>query len=183
MPNKFPSTNCFVITYIYVDARIYRFCVDSLRVRFRHREKIFIRSIHLYFSFHSRFLRASLIQITLSPYFSSNPPLPSAISREEERKAKSVGEVQGRTLRIESNGIESCRVSWMERKKRRAYAFLSEGGKYAKEHRGRCIPCRKEGALFAKSNNRDALSNVTGTTREHFFPANERKMARLDVRI
>lgn len=144
------------------------------------RKYSFVRSIFISLSILDSFEHRSF---KLSPYFSSNPPLPSAISREEGRKAKSVGEVQGRTLRIESNGIESCRVSWMERKKRRAYAFLSEGGKYAKEHRGRCIPCRKEGALFAKSNNRDALSNVTGTTREHFFPANERKMARLDVRI
>lgn len=104
---------------------------------------------------------------------------------EESEKRKST-----RLLRIESNRIESCRVSRSgerneEEKEsvRFLHAFLSEGGKYAKEHRGRCIPGRKEGALFAKSNNRDALSNVTGTTREHFFPANERNMARLEVRI
>lgn len=111
-------------------------------------------------------------------------------SEESEESEESEKRKSTRLLRIESNRIESCRVSWSgerneEEKKsvRFLHAFLSEGGKYAKEHRGRCIPGRKEGALFAKSNNRDALSNVTGTTREHFFPANERNMARLEVRI
>lgn len=106
------------------------------------------------------------------------------------KRAKSVKARDSYSVRIESNRIESCRVSRSgerneEEKEsvRFLHAFLSEGGKYAKEHRGRCIPGRKEGALFAKSNNRDALSNVTGTTREHFFPANERNMARLEVRI
>lgn len=57
------------------------------------------------------------------------------------------------------------------------HAFLGEGGKYAKEHRGRCIPRRKEGGVFSQCRTiaTPLLSNVTGTTREHFFPASERR--------
>lgn len=157
--------------------------IDSLRVRFS--SSSYIGYIFIHF------------QITLFARFSSNPPIPTRC-REEKRgkkakkakRAKSVKARDSYSVRIESNRIESCRVSRSgerneEEKEsvRFLHAFLSEGGKYAKEHRGRCIPGRKEGALFAKSNNRDALSNVTGTTREHFFPANERNMARLEVRI
>lgn len=149
--------------------------IDSLRVRFS--SSSYIGYIFIHF------------QITLFPHvflliLRYLRDVESEESEESEKRKST------RLLRIESNRIESCRVSWSgerneEEKKsvRFLHAFLSEGGKYAKEHRSRCIPGRKEGALFAKSNNRDALSNVTGTTREHFFPANERNMARLEVRI
>lgn len=176
MPNKFPSTNCFVITYIYVDARIYRFSPCTFLV-------IVIHRLHLY----------SFSNYVIPARFSSDPPIPTRCREEKRGKRRKRRERKARdsySVRIESNRIESCRVSRSgerneEEKEsvRFLHAFLSEGGKYAKEHRGRCIPGRKEGALFAKSNNRDALSNVTGTTREHFFPANERNMARLEVRI
>lgn len=149
--------------------------IDSLRVRFS--SSSYIGYIFIHF------------QITLFPHvflliLRYLRDVESEESEESEKRKST------RLLRIESNRIESCRVSRSgerneEEKEsvRFLHAFLSEGGKYAKEHRGRCIPGRKEGALFAKSNNRDALSNVTGTTREHFFPANERNMARLEVRI
>lgn len=192
MPNKFPSTNCFVITYIYVDARIYRFSPCTFLVIVI--EKMFDPSATSLFLFLFSLRVFAHFQITLFPHvfllilrYLRDVERRSEESEESEESEK---RKSTRLLRIESNRIESCRVSRSgerneEEKEsvRFLHAFLSEGGKYAKEHRGRCIPGRKEGALFAKSNNRDALSNVTGTTREHFFPANERNMARLEVRI
>lgn len=104
VPNKFPSTNCFVITYIYVDAHIDSASILSIS---RHGENVH-SVLHFYSSLYSSSIACSNYVIFLSFDI-------YAISREEARKAKRTkSRKRSRTLSpffLESNRIESCRVS------------------------------------------------------------------------
>lgn len=116
MPNKFPSTNCFVITYIYVDAHIDSASILSIS---RHGE-----NVHSVLNFYSS-LYSSSIACSNYVIFLSNLSIPTRY-REEMRGKRRERKVREAVLflRSFSNRIESNLVAFRRVEKRSGVRFF-----------------------------------------------------------
>lgn len=152
MPNKFPSTNCFVITYIYVDARIYRFSPCTFLVIVI--EKIFDPSATSLFLFLFSLRAFAHFQITLFPHvfllilrYLRDVERRSEESEEsEESEKRKSTRLLLRSNRIESNRIVSRFVEWRAERGRKGertlLARVSQRGWKIRERASRSLYSR-----------------------------------------
>lgn len=120
VPNKFPSTNCFVITYIYVDAYIDFASILSIS---RHGE-----NVHSVLYFYSSLYSSSIVRsnyVIPCVIFLSNPSI-STRYREERRGKRRERKVREALLflRSFSNRIESNLVAFRRVEKRSGVRFF-----------------------------------------------------------
>lgn len=120
VPNKFPSTNCFVITYIYVDAYI---DIASILSISRHGENV--HSVLYFYSFLYSSSIACSNYVIPCVIFLSNPSI-STRYREERRGKRRERKVREALLflRSFSNRIESNLVAFRRVEKRSGVRFF-----------------------------------------------------------
>lgn len=146
MPNKFPSTNCFVITYIYVDARISILSVYVSRHRHTSATSLFLFLFSLRAFAHFQITLFPHVFLLILRYLRDVERGSEESEESEESEKRKSTRLLLRSNRIESNRIVSRFAEWRAERGRKGertlLARVSQRGWKIRERASRSLYSR-----------------------------------------